>query len=121
MRRCSAPASLCAAAATCRTCARGWAAAGSGILYLSLYASHASYGFLGAQAAFGAMLLVTAAGVAVAVLTSRQAIAVLAVLGGLLTPVLVTTESPDEHSCSVTSSCSTSASSPSRASAPGRG
>ncbi len=75
----------------------GLAGGGLGILYLALYAGHASYGFLGARPAFGAMLVVTAAGVAVAVLTSRQAIAVLAVLGGLLTPVLVTTDSPDER------------------------
>ncbi|MET0851797.1 MAG: DUF2339 domain-containing protein [Candidatus Rokuibacteriota bacterium] len=75
----------------------GLTGGGLGILYLSLYAAHASYGFLGARPAFGAMLAVTVAGVAVAVLTGRQAIAVLAVLGGLLTPVLVTAESPDER------------------------
>jgi uncharacterized membrane protein len=75
----------------------GLSGGGLAILYLSVYAAHAFYGFLGAGPAFGLMFLVTIAGAGVAVATSRQPTAVLAVLGGLLTPILVSTDHPDER------------------------
>jgi hypothetical protein len=75
----------------------GLAGGGLAILYLSLYAAHALYGFIGTGAAFGLMAAVTVLGIVVAVVSGRQATAVLAVLGGLLTPILVSTDHPDER------------------------
>ena len=75
----------------------GLAGGGLACLYLALFAAHQIYGFLGPAPAFGLMSAVTAAGVFVSVVTGRQATAVLSVLGGLLTPILVTTEHPDER------------------------
>ncbi|HEY7205069.1 MAG TPA: DUF2339 domain-containing protein [Methylomirabilota bacterium] len=75
----------------------GLAGGGLGVLYLSLFAAHVLYGLLDAPAAFAAMFAVTGLGTAVAVLSGRQSTAVLAVLGGLLTPVLLQVERPDER------------------------
>lgn len=75
----------------------GLAGGGLGLLYLSLYAGYAFYGFVGAGPAFASMFVVTAAGALVSVATGRQAIAVLSLLGGLLTPVLLAGQSPDER------------------------
>jgi uncharacterized membrane protein len=75
----------------------GLAGGGLGVLYLSLFAAHALYSLLGPTAAFGAMFAVTLLGTLVAVLSSRLSTAVLAVLGGLLTPVLLQVEQPDER------------------------
>jgi uncharacterized membrane protein len=75
----------------------GFSGGGLGILYLSLYAGYEFYGFLAPGPAFGAMFLVTLAGVLVAVLSGRQSTAVLSLLGGLLTPILLASDSPDER------------------------
>ncbi len=75
----------------------GLAGGGLGVLYLSLFAAHALYGLVGPTFAFAAMFGVTLLGTVVAVLTSRLITAVLAVLGGLLTPVLLQVEQPDER------------------------
>ena len=75
----------------------GLAGGGLGVLYLSLFAAHVLYRLLGAPAAFAAMFAVTGLGTAVAVLSGRLSTAVLAVLGGLLTPVLLQVERPDER------------------------
>jgi uncharacterized membrane protein len=75
----------------------GLAGGGLGVLYLSLFAAHAVYGLLGPAAAFAAMFAVTLLGTLAAVLSSRLSTAVLAVLGGLLTPVLLQVERPDER------------------------
>ena len=75
----------------------GLAGGGLGILYLSLYGAHALYELLGPGATFTAMFGVTVLGAIVSVVTGRQSTAVLAVLGGLLTPVLITVEQPDER------------------------
>jgi len=75
----------------------GLAGLGLGVLYLSLWAAHVFYGLLGSTAAFGGMLAVTLLGAAVAVASSRQITAALAVLGGLLTPLLLRVERPDER------------------------
>lgn len=76
---------------------QGLAGGGLALLYLSLFAAHAVYGFVGPAAAFSAMSAVTLAGILVAVATDRQATAILALLGGLLTPKLVFAERPDER------------------------
>ena len=75
----------------------GLTGAGLGMLYLALFAAHRVYGFLDATPAFAAMAGVTALGVALSVATSRQPVAILAVAGGLLTPILVATTRPDER------------------------
>lgn len=75
----------------------GLAGGGLGILYLSLFAAHALYGLLGSAPTFVGMFAVTLAGAAVSIVTQREATAALAVLGGLLTPVLVRVPQPDER------------------------
>jgi uncharacterized membrane protein len=75
----------------------GLSGGGLGALYLSLYAAQSFYGLLGTAAAFYLMFLVTLAGAVVAVTSDRQVTAVLALLGGLLTPVLLATDRPDER------------------------
>ena len=77
--------------------AEGLAGGGLAILYLSLYAANTLYGLLATGATFALMSAVTVSGIAVAMASDRQSTAVLAVLGGLLTPVLVSTEHPDER------------------------
>ncbi|HET8578408.1 MAG TPA: DUF2339 domain-containing protein [Methylomirabilota bacterium] len=75
----------------------GLAGGGLGILYLSLWGAHALYGLLGPGPTFVAMIAVTILGAIVSIVSSRQITAVLTVLGGLLTPVLITVEQPDER------------------------
>jgi uncharacterized membrane protein len=75
----------------------GLAGLGLGVLYLALYGAHAVYDLAGPGVAFAGMFAVTLLGALVAVASSRQITAVLAVLGGLLTPVLLTVERPDER------------------------
>jgi uncharacterized membrane protein len=75
----------------------GLAGGGLGVLYLSIFAAHALYGLAGPAVAFAALFAVTVLGTAVAVMSSRLITAVLAVLGGLLTPVLLQVEQPDER------------------------
>jgi uncharacterized membrane protein len=75
----------------------GLAGGGLGVLYLSLFAAHALYGLVGPTPAFVAMFAVTLLGTAVAVASSRLITAVLAVLGGLLTPVLLQVDRMDER------------------------
>jgi uncharacterized membrane protein len=75
----------------------GLAGGGLGILYLSLFGAHALYGLLGPGPTFACMFAVTVLGAFVSVVSSRQITAVLTVLGGLLTPVLLHVEQPDER------------------------
>jgi len=75
----------------------GLAGGGLGMLYLSLFAAHALYDLLASGPTFAGMFAVTLAGAGVSVATRREATAVLAVLGGLLTPVLVRVPQPDER------------------------
>jgi uncharacterized membrane protein len=75
----------------------GLAGGGLGVLYLSLFAAHAVYGLAGPTPAFVAMFAVTLLGAAVAVASSRLITAVLAMVGGLLTPVLLQVDRTDER------------------------
>lgn len=75
----------------------GLAGGGLGALYLSLFAAQALYALIGPTLAFTAMFAVTLLGTGVAAWTGRLSTAVLAVLGGLLTPVLLHVEQPDER------------------------
>jgi len=75
----------------------GLAGGGLGILYLSWFAAYHFYGFIDSGAAFGLMFLVTVLGSAVSIVTARRATAVLALLGGLLTPILASTGETNER------------------------
>jgi uncharacterized membrane protein len=78
--------------ATYRAPAQSLVALGIGILYLSLYAAHAFYALVGAPLTFVAMAVVTAVGFATALRLEALALAVLATLGGLLTPIILSTD-----------------------------
>ena len=75
-----------------RAPAQSLVAVGIGIVYLALYAAHALYSLVGAPAAFVSMAVVTAVGFAMALRLDSRALAVLATLGGLLTPVILNTD-----------------------------
>lgn len=61
------------------------------ILYVSLFAAFSFYRLVPQAAAFAAMVAVTAAGMTLAVLHNALALAFLAVLGGFLTPLMIST------------------------------
>ncbi|MGH9814852.1 MAG: DUF2339 domain-containing protein [Candidatus Acidiferrales bacterium] len=64
---------------------------GVGVLYLSFWAGSGYYRLFSLNMAFFAMMAVTAAALAIAVGRDSQRIALLALIGGFLTPVLVST------------------------------
>ncbi len=66
-------------------------AVGIGIVYLSLWAAFHVYALLPSGAAFGAMLLVTAATAAMAVSQNAEILAAFALVGGFATPILLST------------------------------
>jgi uncharacterized membrane protein len=72
-----------------RVLAHGLLGAGLGVLYTSLYVASATHALLPADLAFGAMVAVTIAGCVIALALDAQALATLAWLGGLATPLLV--------------------------------
>jgi uncharacterized membrane protein len=69
--------------------ALGVVAAGLATLYLSTYAAYGFYQLVAQPVAFGLMVLVTATGLALALHHDARALAVLANLGGFLTPVVL--------------------------------
>jgi uncharacterized membrane protein len=66
-------------------------AVGAGAIYLSLWAAIALYALVPAAVAFCGMMVVTGAMAALAVFESAEVLAALALVGGFLTPVLVST------------------------------
>jgi uncharacterized membrane protein len=64
---------------------------GTAILYLSIWAGWHYYALFGQRPAFVMMIVVTAVSTAVSIARDSQRIAVLALVGGLLTPALVST------------------------------
>src|SRR5215813_1741597 len=66
-------------------------AIGVGVLYLSLWAAFQVYNLIPSAIAFIAMLLVTASTVILALAQEAEMLAALALTGGLLTPVLLST------------------------------
>lgn len=81
-----------------RFTARGWhyfadgiAGLGAAVLYLSLWAGASYYRFVSTNVGFAAMIVVTAAMVLVALGRNRTPLAALALVGGFLTPWLVST------------------------------
>lgn len=71
-------------------------AVGSGILYLSLWAAFSLYHLLPASAAFAAMIAVTACNGFLAWVQDAELLALYAIVGGLGTPVLVSTGENNE-------------------------
>lgn len=74
-----------------RALGQGLIGGASAILYISLFAAFAFYRLIPQAAAFAAMVAVTAAGMSLAVLHNAAALAFLAVLGGFLTPLMLST------------------------------
>ena len=70
---------------------QGLIGGGLAVLYLSLFASFALYHLVAQPVAFGAMVAVTALGMALAAAHDARSISFLALIGGLLTPVLLST------------------------------
>jgi uncharacterized membrane protein len=69
----------------------GIAALGAAVLYLSLWAGWHYYAIFSQSSAFALMIVVTAATMIVAVGRNSERIAFLALIGGLITPLLVST------------------------------
>jgi uncharacterized membrane protein len=76
-----------AVAALYRVPAQGVMAVGIAILYLSAYAATVIYGLVGHVPAFALVAAITFGGVGLALWHDSRAIAVLATLGGFLTPL----------------------------------
>ena len=70
---------------------QGLVGGGVGALYLSIFAAFYYYEIMPPAAAFGFMALITAGGMALAVLHAALPIAFISLLGGLLAPVLCST------------------------------
>lgn len=71
--------------------AQGLSGGGIGILYLSIFAAFAFYSLIGQLPAFLLMMLVTTTAVLLAVRYDALPIAVLGLVGGFLTPILLST------------------------------
>lgn len=71
--------------------ADGLTGLGLAVLYLSLWAGGSYYHLMSTEAAFAAMIVVTAVTLALAIGRNSQRIAVLGLLGGFLTPWLLST------------------------------
>ena len=74
-----------------RPLGQGLIGGGLAVLYVSLFAALSLYQLISPTFTFVCMLIVTILGMSLAVLHNALPIAVLAVLGGLLTPILVST------------------------------
>ena len=74
-----------------RPLGQGLIGGGMAILYISIYAATEYYDLIGQAPAFGGMTLISVAVLALALRHDARAIAVLAVVGGFLTPVLCST------------------------------
>lgn len=70
---------------------QGLMGGGLAVLYLSLFAAFSFYNLIGQPAAFALMVVVSAVGMTLAVVHDGIAVSFLAVLGGLLTPVMLRT------------------------------
>ena len=74
--------------------AQGVSGAGIAILYFTIYAAFSFYQLMDQTPAFGFMVLVTATTVALAVRHDSIGIAILGIIGGFLTPVLLNRPEP---------------------------
>jgi uncharacterized membrane protein len=80
-----------------RPLGQGLLGTGAAILYIALYAGMAAYHLYTPHAAFAGFALITLATMTLAVRHESFPIALLALLGGLATPVLVSTGAPELH------------------------
>ena len=71
--------------------AQGLSGGGIAILYLTFFAAFARYGIIGQFPAFALMAMVTATSVLLAARYNAIAIAILGIIGGFLTPVMLST------------------------------
>ena len=67
------------------------------ILYLSVYGAFALYELISSEVAFGAFVLITVAGAAASLRHNAVGVAVLSVLGGFATPLLLQDRLPDQR------------------------
>ncbi|MEW6347529.1 MAG: DUF2339 domain-containing protein [Thermodesulfobacteriota bacterium] len=74
-----------------RALGQGLMGGGLAVLYLSLFAAFSFYRLVPQIPAFGCMVMVTAVGMTLAVLHEAVPLGIIAALGGLLSPVLVST------------------------------
>jgi uncharacterized membrane protein len=72
-----------------RPLSQGLFGAGLGVLYVATYVAFASYGLIARELVFAGMIGVTITGCAIAIRHDAQPVAVLALVGGLITPVAV--------------------------------
>ncbi|HEY5938149.1 MAG TPA: DUF2339 domain-containing protein [Kofleriaceae bacterium] len=72
-----------------RPLAQGLFGAGLGVFYVVTYIAFSTHGLIARELAFGAMVGITVAGGALALRHDAQAVAALALIGGLITPVAV--------------------------------
>ena len=70
---------------------QGLMGCGLGILYLSIYAAHGPHAWMEQWIAAGALVIVSAAGIALSVVFDALPVSLIAILGGLLTPIMVST------------------------------
>ncbi|MDD5458277.1 MAG: DUF2339 domain-containing protein [Phycisphaerae bacterium] len=70
---------------------KGVAALGFAILYAAVFSAYGFYGLIGSVPAFGLAILVTVAAMLYAVALNEMLIALLSLVGGFLTPILVST------------------------------
>jgi uncharacterized membrane protein len=76
-----------------RTYALSVQGGGIGVLFVTIYASYQLYDLLPSTLAFGLLVAVTAAAMALAVLQDSRALAVLGIFGGFMAPVLASSGS----------------------------
>ena len=76
-----------------RTYALSVQGGGIGVLFVTIYASYQLYDLLPSTLAFGLLVAVTAAAMALAVLQDSRALAVLGIVGGFMAPVLASSGS----------------------------
>ncbi len=70
---------------------------GIAILFLSAYGAFALYGLISTHIAFGAFVLITLAGALLSLRHEAAGVAVLSILGGFATPMLLREQLPDER------------------------
>ena len=70
---------------------------GIAILFLSAYGAFALYGLISTHIAFGAFVLITLAGALLSLRHEAAGVAVLSILGGFATPLLLREQLPDER------------------------
>lgn len=66
---------------------------GLGVLYVTLFAAYRLYGLMAGPTSFGLLLLLSAVAMTLAVIQNARALAVTAIVGGFLAPVLASTGS----------------------------